>query len=155
MRSTVGGDHQYDPLGSLYTLLERDTASEFIDEFAEVAIDASDVVWIATANDARAIPEPILNRMNVYSIDAPDAERLAPHRPRASTASCATNTAWVACFRRNWLPTPRAPGELSRVEMPARHAGGFRQRQTRRPARSASPTTLPTSASRARRAIGF
>jgi len=70
----VGGDHQYDPLGSLYTLLERDTASEFIDEFAEVAIDASDVVWIATANDARAIPEPILNRMNVYSIDAPDAD---------------------------------------------------------------------------------
>ena len=70
----VGGDHQYDPLGSLYTLLERDTASEFIDEFAEVAIDASDVVWIATANDSRAIPEPILNRMNVYSIDAPDAD---------------------------------------------------------------------------------
>ena len=70
----VGGDHQYDPLGSLYTLLERDTASEFIDEFAEVAIDASDVVWIATANDARSIPEPILNRMNVYSIEAPDAD---------------------------------------------------------------------------------
>jgi ATP-dependent Lon protease len=70
----VGGDHQYDPLGSLYTLLERDTASEFIDEFAEVAIDASDVVWIATANYARSIPEPILNRMNVYSIEPPDAE---------------------------------------------------------------------------------
>jgi len=39
-----------------------------------VAIDASDVVWIATANEARAIPEPILNRMNVYSIDAPDVD---------------------------------------------------------------------------------
>jgi ATP-dependent Lon protease len=70
----VGGDHQYDPLGSLYTLLERDTASGFIDEFADVPIDASDVVWIATANEARTIPEPILNRMNVYSIDPPDAE---------------------------------------------------------------------------------
>ncbi len=70
----AGGDQQYDPLGSLYTLLEADTAAEFIDEFAEVPIDASDVVWVATANDARAIPEPILNRMNVYTIDAPDAE---------------------------------------------------------------------------------
>jgi ATP-dependent Lon protease len=70
----VGGDQQYDPLGSLYTLLERDTASEFIDEFAEVAIDASDVVWIATANHAGSIPEPILNRMNVYSIEPPDAD---------------------------------------------------------------------------------
>jgi len=70
----AGGDAQYDPLGSLYTLLEHDTAAEFVDEFAEVPIDASDVVWIATANDARSIPEPILNRMNVYAIDAPDEE---------------------------------------------------------------------------------
>lgn len=70
----AGGDQQYDPLGSLYTLLEHDTACEFVDEFAEVPIDASDVVWVATANDARSIPEPILNRMNVYEIDAPDAE---------------------------------------------------------------------------------
>src|SRR5512139_3420097 len=54
----AGGDTQYDPLGSLYTLLEHDTAAEFTDEFAEVPIDASDVVWIATANDARSISEP-------------------------------------------------------------------------------------------------
>lgn len=69
-----GGDQQYDPLGSLYTLLEHDTACEFVDEFVEVPIDASDVVWVATANDARSIPEPILNRMNVYTIEPPDAE---------------------------------------------------------------------------------
>lgn len=70
----AGGDAQYDPLGALYTLLEHDTAREFIDEFAEVPIDAGDVIWVATANDARSIPEPILNRMNVYEIAAPDAE---------------------------------------------------------------------------------
>ena len=70
----AGGDAQYDPLGSLYTLLEHDTACEFVDEFAEVPIDASDVVWIGTANDARSIPEPLLNRMNVYAIEAPDEE---------------------------------------------------------------------------------
>lgn len=70
----TGGDTQYDPLGSLYTLLEHDTACDFVDEFAEVPIDASEVVWIATANDARGIPEPILNRMNVYAIEPPDLE---------------------------------------------------------------------------------
>jgi ATP-dependent Lon protease len=70
----ASGDSQYDPLGALYTLLERDTALAFIDEFAEVPIDASSVLWIATANDAREIPEPILNRMNVYEIPAPDRE---------------------------------------------------------------------------------
>ena len=70
----ASGDSQYDPLGALYALLEHDTAQSFIDEFAEVPINAGHVIWIATANDARAVPEPILNRMNVYEIPAPDRE---------------------------------------------------------------------------------
>ncbi|HEX7690178.1 MAG TPA: AAA family ATPase [Burkholderiaceae bacterium] len=65
-------EHAYDPLGSLYSLMEHDTAAAFVDEFAEVPIDASQVIWIATANDERAIPDPILNRMNVYQVQAPD-----------------------------------------------------------------------------------
>jgi ATP-dependent Lon protease len=70
----AGGEHAYDPLGALYSLLEHDTAGSFTDEFAEVAIDASQVIWVATANDARGIPDPILNRMNVYEVQAPDRE---------------------------------------------------------------------------------
>ena len=68
----LGGEHAYDPLGSLYSLLEHDTAGSFTDEFAEVPIDASQVIWVATANDLRGIPDPILNRMNVFDIDMPD-----------------------------------------------------------------------------------
>ena len=68
----ASGDGQYDPLGALYELLESDTATRFVDEFVEVPIDASGAVWIATANDASRIPEPILNRMNVYEIEPPD-----------------------------------------------------------------------------------
>ncbi|MBW8760429.1 MAG: AAA family ATPase [Burkholderiales bacterium] len=48
-------EHAYDPLGALYSLMEHDTAESFIDEFAEVPIDASQVIWVATANDERAI----------------------------------------------------------------------------------------------------
>lgn len=70
----ASGDAQYDPLGALYSLLEHDTAQSFTDEFAEVAIDASQVIWITTANDERAIPEPILNRMNVFAVEAPSLE---------------------------------------------------------------------------------
>ena len=70
----AGGEHAYDPLGALYSLLEHDTAGSFTDEFAEVPIDASQVVWVATANDGRAIPDPILNRMNVYEVQAPDRD---------------------------------------------------------------------------------
>ena len=67
-------DAQYDPLGALYSLLEHDTAQSFTDEFAEVAIDASQVIWITTANDARSIPDPILKRMNVFSVEPPSPE---------------------------------------------------------------------------------
>jgi ATP-dependent Lon protease len=70
----AGGDARYDPMGALYTLLERDTAAHFKDEFIDVDMDASHILWVATANDESAIPEPILNRMNVYVIDRPDQE---------------------------------------------------------------------------------
>lgn len=70
----ASADAQYDPLGALYGLLEHDTAEAFIDEFAEIAIDASQVIWIMTANDERRIPDPILNRMNVFEIEAPSWE---------------------------------------------------------------------------------
>jgi ATP-dependent Lon protease len=70
----AGGEHAYDPLGALYSLLEHDTALHFTDEFAEVPVDASQVIWVATANDGRAIPEPIVNRMNVYEVKAPDRD---------------------------------------------------------------------------------
>ena len=68
------GEQAYDPLGALYSLLEHDTAGQFVDEFAEVAIDASQLIWVATANDERSIPEPILNRVNVYQVLMPDRD---------------------------------------------------------------------------------
>jgi ATP-dependent Lon protease len=70
----ASGDGQYDPLGALYELLEQDTATRFVDEFVELPIDASGAVWLATANDAAQIPEPLLNRLAVYEIEAPDSE---------------------------------------------------------------------------------
>lgn len=91
------GDAQYDPLGALYALLEHDTAQSFIDEFAEVPINAGNVVWIATANEAHTIPEPLLNRMNVYEIAPPDrdgARRIA----QAIYHEIRTAHAWGARF---------------------------------------------------------
>ena len=70
----ASSDGQYDPLGALYELLELKTATRFVDEFVELPIDASGAVWLATANDPARIPEPLLDRLTVYEIDAPDAE---------------------------------------------------------------------------------
>ena len=73
----ASGDGQYDPLGALYELLEIETATRFIDEFVELPIDASGAVWLATANDAARIPEPLLSRLAVYEIEPPDVEGAA------------------------------------------------------------------------------
>jgi ATP-dependent Lon protease len=70
----ASSDGQYDPLGALYELLEIKTATRFVDEFVELPIDASGAVWLATANDTARIPEPLLDRLTVYEIEAPDAE---------------------------------------------------------------------------------
>lgn len=67
----AGSGQQYDPLGPFYDLLEYDTARTFKDEYAEVDIDASQVIWIATANEERSIPSAILGRMTVFEIEKP------------------------------------------------------------------------------------
>jgi len=70
----ASADAQYDPLGPLYNLLEVDTAAQFVDEFVDLRMDASRVIWVATANDERHIPAPILNRMNVWEIAPPSVD---------------------------------------------------------------------------------
>lgn len=70
-------DGKSNPLGALYELLEPQTAKAFRDEFVDFGIDASRVIWLATANDERAIPGSLLSRFQIFEIDAPDAGQLA------------------------------------------------------------------------------
>ena len=66
-----GGDKRYDPLGSLYSLLEKGTASTFVDESLETPTDCSHIVWIGTANSIDKIPDPILSRFSVIEVERP------------------------------------------------------------------------------------
>ncbi len=65
---------KYDPMNSFYSLLERHTACRFKDEAVEIELDASKIVWIATANDAANVPDAILSRVRTFDIQRPDAE---------------------------------------------------------------------------------
>lgn len=67
---------RFPPTGPLYTLLEPDTSSRFVDEFAETPLDASYISWILTANDVTTIPPPLLHRMDVVHIPSPSQEQL-------------------------------------------------------------------------------
>ena len=107
----AGGDSRYDPMGSLYGLLEHDTARAFKDEFIDIDIDASHILWVTTANDERSIPEPILNRMNVGQHDwgfPPEAdeavlERLGSLPPRDMRKRLLAAFGTAKLEGRNWL----------------------------------------------------
>lgn len=72
----ANNDARSDPVGPLYQLLEPRTAQAFRDEYVDFVIDASQVAWIATANDSGGIPPALLSRFRVFDIAAPDDEQL-------------------------------------------------------------------------------
>jgi ATP-dependent Lon protease len=111
----ASGDGQYDPLGALYELLEVKTATRFVDEFAELPIDASGAVWLATANDASRIPEPLLDRLTVYEIEAPD-----PAGSRAIAAAIYREIRNSHDWGRHFPEAPSEPALDKLASMPPR-----------------------------------
>jgi ATP-dependent Lon protease len=68
-------DSRYPVTPILYTLLERITASTFVDEAIPLPIDASHVQWVATANYEEAIEPALLSRFEVFAVPVPTAEQ--------------------------------------------------------------------------------
>lgn len=62
-------------IGPLYGLLEHSTARTFTDEAVQLPIDASKILWIATANSLDLIPEPIVSRFTTFVVPLPTAEQ--------------------------------------------------------------------------------
>ncbi len=73
----AAGDQRFDPLAPLYTLLEQRAARRFKDlSIRDLAIDASHVNWLATANNLEGLSKPILSRFNIMQIQPPNAEQV-------------------------------------------------------------------------------
>jgi ATP-dependent Lon protease len=65
-------NHNVNPYLALYTLLERPQMYQFVDEFAQnLPVDASHVMFFATANDLSPIPSAILSRFRIINQTAP------------------------------------------------------------------------------------
>ncbi len=66
---------RYSAINALHPILEPETAHSLRDLSARLVVNASRVIWIATANRQAFIPDSILSRFKVFEIGMPEGEQ--------------------------------------------------------------------------------
>ncbi len=65
----VGSDYRGDPAAALLEVLDPAQNHTFRDHYLDLDLDLSDVLFLATANVVEQIPQPLLDRMELVTLD--------------------------------------------------------------------------------------
>ena len=104
------------PINVLHSLLERENAAAFCDEFLEAPLRADHIIWIATANDLSPLPASIVDRLIAFEITLEPGQLLAIQRSIFVEANAATgglfNPPTNELLEQVMAQTPRAMSRL-------------------------------------------
>lgn len=64
----MGNDYKGDPASAMLEVLDPEQNVSFTDHYIDVPFDLSDVLFITTANDITAVPEPLQDRLEIIDV---------------------------------------------------------------------------------------
>lgn len=109
------------PVSVLHSLLERENATCFVDEFVDLPIRADHIFWFATANSLDPLPPSIVDRLIVFQVEAKEAEMLAIQQSIFHEANlragCAFAAPEIALFQATARHNPRTLSRLWTIAM--------------------------------------
>lgn len=68
--------NQQSPFSLFHQMFEKENSKRFYDEFLKFYFDASQIIYVLTANSINKIPESLLSRMEVFVVPNPNVEQM-------------------------------------------------------------------------------